>query len=190
MLPSVGWNPTDDETERLSRFHAGDRDVVATIYEEHYEVVERAVGRVLSETADRESVVQEVFYRLLSSEPMRRGFQGGSLAGWLTTVARNQAIDFARRYHRELRLAQHYEPPGHAQGSRPGEREEATLLLERFVREVLPAEWAPLFRARFLDGLSQREAAAALGIRRTTLAYREFRIDRMLKQFLLGTDAT
>lgn len=180
----------EDERERLGRFHAGDRSLVAAIYEEHYEVVDRAVGRVLSATADRESVVHEVFYRLLASDKMRRGFQGGSLAGWLTTVARNQAIDFARRYHRELRLTEAYEQPDQSGRSRPGERAEAELLVQRFVREVLPAEWAPVFQARFLDGLSQREAAAALGLHRTTLAYREFRIDRMLKKFLLGEDAT
>ncbi len=190
MLPAVGWKIPEDAQERLARFHAGDRSLVAAIYEEHYEVVERAVSRVLSGAADRESVIHDVFYRLLSSEQMRRGFQGGSLAGWLTTVARNQAIDFARRYRRELRCVQGYEPPSQVHGSRPGERGEATLLVERFVREILPAKWAPVFQARFLDGLSQREAAALLGMHRTTLAYREFRIDRMLKQFLLGTDGT
>lgn len=188
MLPSLGWNMPHDDQERLTRFHDGDRSLVAAIYEEHYEVVDRAVSRVLSGAADRESVVQDVFYRLLASQQMRRGFQGGSLAGWLTTVARNQAIDFARRYRRELRLVEGYEQPSQAQGARPGEREEATVLVERFVREVLPTKWAPVFQKRFLEGLSQREAAAALGLRRTTLAYREFCINRMLKQFLLGTD--
>ncbi|NPC78158.1 RNA polymerase subunit sigma-70, partial [Pyxidicoccus fallax] len=58
-----------------------------------------------------------------------------------------------------------------------------------FRREHLPAKWAPVFEARFVRQLSQREAAAALGLHRTTLAYQELRIRSLLKKFLLPPEA-
>ena len=42
-----------------------------------------------------------------------------------------------------------------------------------------------MFEARFLQHLNQSEAAALLGMRRTTLAYRELRIRALLRKFLL-----
>jgi RNA polymerase sigma-70 factor (ECF subfamily) len=134
-------------------------------------------------------VVHEVFYRLLTSREVRAGFRGGSLAAWLTTVARNQAIDHARRFGREetvapevaARLAERATegPEGIEDGI------DARRLLERFRRECVPARWDRVFVARFVDQLSQREAAARLEIRRTTLAYQELRIRRLLERFLL-----
>lgn len=198
MTPEIDAVPASDDREpsaderHLARFHAGDRRLFEEIYDQHYEAVDRAVGRVLS-GADRETVVHEVFCRLLASEATRRNFQGGSLAGWLVTVARNQALDFVRRYRREVMLAS----PEAALGPHaaldsgapvPGERAEAQLLIARFRREILPAKWAAVFQVRFLDGLSQREAARALGLHRTTLVYQELRIQRLLSRFLLGTE--
>ena len=178
---------TSAEARRLARFHAGDRRLFAELYDEYYEVVDRAVGRVLA-GADRETVVHEVFYRLLSSEAMRRNFQGGSLTGWLVTVAHHQALDFVRRYRREVTLTSSEAVPDPGEPARPGERAEANLLVARFRREVLPEKWAAVFQTRFLDGLSQREAAHALGLSRTTLVYQELRVQRLLARFLLGSE--
>ena len=58
-------------------------------------------------------------------------------------------------------------------------------MIERFRREVLPAKWADVFEHRFLRQLSQAEAAELLGIGRTTLAYQETRVRRLLRRFLL-----
>ena len=51
--------------------------------------------------------------------------------------------------------------------------------------QVLPPAWRPVFEARFLQHLNQSEAATQLGMRRTTLAYRELRIRALLRKFLL-----
>ena len=37
----------------------------------------------------------------MTSAEARRGFHGGSLSAWLSTLARNKAIDFLRRQRRE-----------------------------------------------------------------------------------------
>ena len=99
-------------------------------------------------------------------------------------MARNQAIDYGRRRNREA-------PAGidlataRGSGDELARSTEARLLIERFLRDVLPPAWLNVFQARFVAHLSQAEAAASLGKRRTTLAYQELRIRRLLRKFLL-----
>ncbi len=167
----------------LDRFHAGERAVLEEVYRQHFATVEGAVGSVLG-GADRETLIHEVFFRVLRDEGFRRAFRGGDMGAWLAVVARNQAIDYTRRRNRES-------PAGIDLSSRSGSGDEmarsaeARLLIERFVRDVLPPAWRDVFEARFISHLSQSEAAAALGKRRTTLAYQELRIRQMLRKFLL-----
>lgn len=174
----------------LAAFHAGDRDAIERTYRDHYRAVTVAVGRLLRE-ADAETVTHEVFFRLLSDRNLRENFQGGSLPAWLTRVATNSAIDHRRRYGREQghpgegTTAQ--ADAGEAVG-RADDELEAKLLVERFARECLPAEWRAVFDARFLRHLSQRAAAMELGMRRTTLSYQEGRIRALLTQFLVRTE--
>jgi len=167
----------------LRRFHEGDRVIIEGIYREHFNTVSRAVGDMAS-PADRETLIHEIFLRLLSQAPLRCSFQGGELAAWLSVVSRNHAIDCARRRRREVPVT------AAAATDRPsldsGEAGiEARLLIERFRQEALPSRWAGVFDARFLRQLSQAEAAQALGLGRTTLAYQEARVRRLLRRFLL-----
>jgi RNA polymerase sigma-70 factor (ECF subfamily) len=178
--------PQLDEAKWLSAFHAGDRDTLAGCYRDHFDGVERAIGTILS-GPDRENVIHEVFSRLIARQDLRRSFQGGSIGAWLTTVARNAAIDHRRRLARET-TASADAAEGAVDGSRWEEAAHARLLVERFRRERLPADWADVFDLCFMRQMSQREAARALGLHRTTLAYRELRIRRALRRFLLEGD--
>src|SRR4029453_19580872 len=97
-------------------------------------------------------------------------FEGAALGAGLWVVTRNPAIDCCRRRRREVPASVT------AAADRPSldsgeEGIEARLLIERFRREALPSRWAGVFDARFLRQLSQEEAAAALGVGRTPLAY-------------------
>jgi RNA polymerase sigma-70 factor, ECF subfamily len=168
----------------LERFHAGDRPVLEEIYQQHFPRVDGAVSSVLA-GADRETVVHELFLRLLRDPAFRRGFRGGNLSAWLSTVARNQAIDYSRRRNREAPAGVHL-GDRLSSGDELARSTEARILIERFVRDVLPPAWRDVFQARFIDQLSQAQAAAAVGKRRTTLAYQELRIRRMLRSFLLA----
>ncbi|HEY3669201.1 MAG TPA: hypothetical protein VGL19_24550, partial [Polyangiaceae bacterium] len=76
-------------------------------------------------------------------------------------------------------------PTREASTVRIEEQLEARALLLKFRSEVLPAEWEGVFETRFVRQLDQREAARSLGIPRTTLLYREHRIRRLLRAFLL-----
>lgn len=173
-------------SEWLSLFHRGDRATFEALYREHFATVDGAVARSLR-GADRETVVHEVFYHLMTSAEARRGFHGGSLSAWLSTLARNKAIDYLRRQRREEPMGTDPEEFGNPVASQAFDRRaEARLILERFRETVVPEKWRSVFDARFLRELDQPQAAKELGISRTTLAYREYRIRGMMRRFVLG----
>jgi RNA polymerase sigma-70 factor (ECF subfamily) len=172
----------------LAEFHAGTREAFDSFYRDHFATVDRAVGRVLS-GADKETVVHEVFLRLMTSPELRLGFRGGSMSAWLTTVARNHAIDYSRRQKLEQPTGADTDTADLEQDPLAVERRmEARILVERFRRDHLPAKWDPVFELRFLQRMGQQQAAQKLGIGRTTLAYREYRIRSLLKRFLLALE--
>jgi RNA polymerase sigma-70 factor (ECF subfamily) len=165
-------------------FHAGERRVIEQLYVDYYSTVSAAIGVVLR-GPDRETVIHEVFATLIEHREMREAFRGGSIAAWLTTVARNRAIDLVRRRGRERTAIGEL---------RAIEREdrvddldvaaEARRQLSEF-RATLRASWVPVFDACFVQRMSQREAARTLAMPRTTLAYRELKIRRALRRYLL-----
>jgi RNA polymerase sigma-70 factor (ECF subfamily) len=174
----------DENADWLASFHRADRATMEACYREHHAAVTRAVGTILT-GADQETVVQEVFLRLLSNEQMRRTFVGGSIGAWLARVARNLAVDYWRRHRLEAGHDEAEGPPdAHVAAARQEAEMDARLLVERFRREKLPPQWVPVFEARFIQQLSQREAARALGVFRTTLAYQELRIRQLVNEFL------
>ena len=190
--PAVSPLPPKVEDEEaadvdwLARFHRGDRRTIEECYRSHFATVERATRHILAGD-DRETVIHEVFSRLIATPELRQSFKGGAFAAWLGTVARNLAIDFQRRLCREVLGSGAAEGPANDQ-SPTGSWEEsaqARMLVERFRRECLPPEWQGVFELRFLHELPQREAAARLGINRTTLAYREVRTRWLLRRYLL-----
>lgn len=171
----------------LEQFHRGDRATFESLYRAHSKRIDQLLGSFLT-GVDRETVLQELFLKLLSSETLRRSFQGGNLEGWLSVLARNQALDFLRARDRTRTLhkqaARQDSPPPDASVASQ-EDLEAKELIETFRREHLPQSWVSVFEFRFLRQLSQEEASRALGLARTTLAYREARIRYRLKKFLL-----
>lgn len=170
----------------LRRFHAGERAVLEAVYREHFPTVARAASGLGQ--ADRETVIHEVFFRLLTQPGLRAGFRGGDLGAWLAVVARNHSIDFLRRRNRETPAGAAFAADEPQSSSWEGSSD-ASLLIDRFKKEVLPPKWARTFELRFLRQLSQSEAAAQLGIGRTTLAYQETRVRRLLRKYLLRGNA-
>jgi RNA polymerase sigma-70 factor (ECF subfamily) len=169
----------------LDAFHRGDRQALHECYVDHVDTAEQAIGRIL-EGADKETVIHELFYRLISDADLRAKFRGGSLRAWIGVVARNLAIDYARRRRRERpsELAPHAARDSHPQTTIEASIE-ARQVVARFRETHLPAKYRRVFDARFVQQLDQSEAARVLGMHRTTLLYQESRIRRLLKSFLL-----
>ena len=172
------------EDDWLARFHAGDRKILAKLYHQHFCTIEKTAGKLLQE-ADKETVIHEVFLRIFTNRHVRENFKGGSLVAWLTTVTRNQAIDFLRRSRKEFTA----DPESVARHADSNTRDfedklQAKMLVDMFRRDHLPGKWAKVFEARFIRQLSQREVAKALHLPRTTVAYQEHRIRILLRRFL------
>lgn len=189
MFPLTA-EPTTLDAQRseewLARFHRGDREVLSECYSEHFTTVSRAAATVLT-GVDLENAIHDFFARLIGDESMRRSFHGGALGGWLWVSARRAAIDALRSRRREhealASLRMEAEP-----GPQPADDLDARRLIAQFRSGPLPKKWDAVFEARFLKQLSQREAAAALHMTRTTLAYQELRIRHLLRKFLLSRD--
>jgi RNA polymerase sigma-70 factor (ECF subfamily) len=169
----------------LEGFHAGDRTVLEEVYRAHVEAVHRSAGGVLH-GADLETVVHEVFFKVMTKADLREGFHGGDLAAWLGVIARHHAIDYVRRRSWEQPAGLDVIGVPDVPQAAGASRAEAALLIQKFCAEVLPPKWRPVFEARFVQHLTQTEASAALRMRRTTLVYQELRIRRLLNRFLLG----
>lgn len=172
-------NRADEADDRFLRaFHAGERWAIESTYREHARRVITA-ARGLVGPVDAETITHEVFYRLLSQERTRASFQGGNLGAWLVQVAVRSAVDDLRKRRRET------DESAAETGAAIDDELEAKIVIDRFRAEVLAPEDAPLFEARFLRRLPQREAAAELGLPRSTLVYQEQRIRDQLERFLL-----
>jgi RNA polymerase sigma-70 factor (ECF subfamily) len=174
---------TGEDPGWLQAFHRGDARVIERCYCEHFAAVERTLSGLL-DGSDRETVIHEVFSRIIGRPEVRRSFQGGSFGAWLTTLARNQAIDHRRRFGREVATGS--EPTADGAGDSFEDAAHARMVVDRFRRQRLPEAWQGVFELRFLQRLSQRDAAAELGLHRTTLVYRELRIRRALRRFIRG----
>jgi RNA polymerase sigma-70 factor (ECF subfamily) len=173
------------ESGDLDAFHRGDRGALEACYRDHFDGLFHSLAGML-DPVDRETIIHEVFFRLLTQPEARKGFQGGSMGGWLRTLARNQAIDYLRRLGRSAPLDAIPEASG------AEEPLDDRLDLERTVarfREVCPPKWIRVFELRFLRQLDQRSAAKTLGISRTTLAYQEMRVRMLLRRFVLEGDS-
>jgi RNA polymerase sigma-70 factor (ECF subfamily) len=168
-------------------FYEGRAAAMADLYREHFELVRCAVSGVLG-GADGETVIHEVFFRLISNEELRRSYQSGTFASWLFVVAKNLAIDYARRRVRET--PDGLVPGLSAAGVGIEAQIEARSLLRLFCEALLPAGWLSVFELRFVRQLDQRTAARAAGIARTTLAYREHKIRGLLRAFLLDQESS
>lgn len=162
----------------LAAFHAGEHWAIEEAYREHVKRVIAAARRLVG-PVDGETIAHDVFYRLLSKEEMRRSFQGGNLAAWLTQVAVRAAVDDLRKRRRETTESTV------EQTTIIDDEVEAKILIERFRAHVLAPEDKDLFYARFINRLPQREAAALLGIPRSTLVYQEQRIREQLERFVV-----
>jgi len=175
----VRW--TVEEHDFLAAFHRGDRAVIEQVYRDYGARVIGAAQRLVG-PVDAETIAHDVFYKLLTNERTRASFRGGNLGAWLTQVAVRAAVDDLRKRRRETAHERDAEEAVQQQDTEL----EAKILIERFQKEILPAEWAALFDVRFLRQLPQRDAAKELGIPRSTLVYQEQKIRDLLERFLLG----
>ena len=84
----------------IRRICQNDKDGLKNIYEDYCPMIFSAVSDILKNREDAEDVTSEFFIRLWNIADTYRGGRGHR--GWLITVARNMAVDYARKKSREL----------------------------------------------------------------------------------------
>ncbi len=147
------------------------------LVERHRPAVFRTCRKVLGNWADAEDVSQFVFLMLARSDVR----VAQSLAAWLRKVARNAAIAFlrsrSRRHFHERQSASDrvIEEPQF------GPTDELGSALSQ-----LPPPLREAVRLRYLEGLSQREAAERVGCPRGTLSQRAAHGIQRLRVILAG----
>ena len=164
MTPS---STPDDDVRLAHAIAQGDESALARAYDTYGSLVYGLALRVCGKVHDAEEVLQDVFLTLWRTASRFDGARG-SLAGYLTTLTRNRAIDRlrSRRARPDAALGMDDDtPPIAAEVESPSDRagvgEGAALAIGALTR--LPADERRVLEMAYFDGLSQSEIAARTG---------------------------
>jgi RNA polymerase sigma factor (sigma-70 family) len=170
----------------LARFRAGEPDALAAVYRANVDDVVRTARAVLRTCAgaterndevasDLADVVQEVFAKAFAPDARRRFDEQRAIGPYLLQIARNAAIDHWRARRRHVlvdgdQLAERL--AGDAEASARADESWASpdvaAAVERFIGSLAEEE-RRVHDALYVRGLSQREAAADLGVGRQVI---------------------
>src|SRR5262245_6372530 len=156
-MDDVSLGTSDDDLARAMA--AGDESALARAYDAHGPLVYALALRVTGRAPEAEEVLQDVFLSLWrSAEKFDRA--RGSLVGFLTTLARNRAIDRvrARRARPDSPAAADPAdaPSAIATPLEAADRSDAATVA-RSALASLPPEERRVLEMAYFDGLSQTE---------------------------------
>jgi RNA polymerase sigma factor (sigma-70 family) len=186
----------------LDGFRRGERKVLARVYSEHVEEVERFVRsfftsdyqkhRLASRSVDLEDLVQEIFTRAFS-QTARLSFDVQRPYGpFLGALARNLVVDWARRRCPEIPTEdiERYAANLNSAADVPWADGETIRLVDDYVARLNP-ELREIHELRYVLNHTQEEACRALGLSRQQLRTREKHLRdglrRALKRAELGS---
>jgi RNA polymerase sigma-70 factor (ECF subfamily) len=156
---------------------------VERLYREHHQMVVRTAYRLTRDMRDAEDVLHAVFLRLLQRE--QRIAEGSNPGPYLHRAAVNASLDILRRRGRSLPLEAL--PPAREAVDAPQLRLVASAEDGNRLRAALgqlPERAAEVFVLRHVEGLSNREIAALLGISWGAVAVTLHRARRRLRSEL------
>src|SRR4051794_13124758 len=169
-MPSSLPSSSTADPDLVARAAGGDERAMAGLYDRYGQVLYGVAYRIVGERADADEVVLEAFAQAWRDASKFEAGRG-SVAGWLTMIARSRALDLARARARRDRITTA------AGGARPdaplamGEvRPDPSAAMEHAerrqeVRQALEALSAPQRQAielAYYEGLSQSEIAERL----------------------------
>jgi RNA polymerase sigma-70 factor (ECF subfamily) len=173
---------TDPEAELIARCRAGEAAAYREVYQLHRSAVYGVVARMISNDADREEVVQDVFLQVFKSLDNFRGT--AKLSTWAHRVAVNVTLQHIRRKGRRVKLhlrevvpEAETAPDGDAVASDSPEgeamRHERQRAVQRALDTLAPKKRVALVLADF-QGKSSKEIAAIVGAPALTVRTRLF----------------
>src|SRR6476646_1547362 len=169
-MPKAAASSPQADRDLLVRAASGDQEAIAGLYDRYGGVLYAVAYRVAGQRADAEDAVVEAFAQAWR-DASRFDASRGSVAGWLTMIARSRALDIVRARARRDRItasASSQEPQGApAMGNwraDPGDAYDDTER-SRHVKAALETLSPPQRQAiemAFFEGLSQSEIAERL----------------------------
>jgi RNA polymerase sigma-70 factor, ECF subfamily len=169
-MPKPAASASQADRDLLVRAADGDQQAIAALYDRYGGVLYAVAYRVARQRADAEDAVVEAFTQAWR-DASRFEASRGSVAGWLTMIARSRALDIVRARSRRDRItasASSREPDGSlAMGSSPAGPADSydTTERQRQVQAALETLSPPQRQAielAFFEGLSQSEIAQRL----------------------------
>jgi RNA polymerase sigma-70 factor, ECF subfamily len=181
--PALGLDPASD-TALVRQLIEGSEDALATLYDRHSPGVFASALRYSGDRSIAAEVLQDTFMTLWNRAEQFDESRG-SLAGWLSSIAHNRAVDHLRAARRRGAVpfssfgdddadgdavGQWLEMNGRLLGAAPPEVGPETAALHQEARSSIAAGIATLGHAErrvimlaYQEGLSQVEIAARLG---------------------------
>jgi RNA polymerase sigma-70 factor (ECF subfamily) len=169
-MPKPAAPSSQADRDLLVRAADGDQQAIAALYDRYGGVLYAVAYRVARQRADAEDAVVEAFTQAWR-DASRFEASRGSVAGWLTMIARSRALDIVRARTRRDRItasASSREPEASlAMGSSPADPAASydTTERKRQVQAALETLSPPQRQAielAFFEGLSQSEIAQRL----------------------------
>ena len=165
---SVNIAPEIDDVPLMVGIAAGDRRAFELLHKKFSGLVFATAFRVLNDPHDAEEVAQEVFSGVWNKSRLYDSSRGKPQV-WLSTMARNRAIDRLRSKQRRAQLRDDLQVEQTQESVRPDEgviqevrrQEEAVVLRDALLR--LKPEQREVIEMTYFKGLSQSQAAEALG---------------------------
>ncbi len=156
-----------EDMELIKRISERDSSAYQTFYQKYSGLIFASISNVLNDHHDTEDVMQEVLVQLWNKAHLYEPRKGKPLT-WLTTMARNLAIDRIRSKQRRSRLNGDFEeeskgvqPEFDDSGHELLETKERDTILMRAVSKLNPDQREAIELAYF-SGLTQAEVAERL----------------------------
>jgi RNA polymerase sigma-70 factor (ECF subfamily) len=157
--------PNDSDERLLQRYRAGDVDAFEALVDRHRPGVFRFLARQVGDRARAEELAQDAFLRLVQAAA--RWEPRASPRTWLYQVARNLAVDEARRavHRRSEPLDAPVAAALAAEGRAPDGAAEDAMVRPRIEAAIaaLPAEQREVFLLREYEDVPFAEIAAITG---------------------------
>ena len=166
----------------LNAFRRRDASAVREMYREYGHLVYAVAHRALGQHELAEEAAQQTFVRAWRAAD--RFDVDRDPASWLATIAKRCALDIYRREaRRPTRALTDISEREEAVDHLSAETLDAVWQVRRAI-DALPREQATIVRLQHLDGLTQREIAARLGLPLGTVKSRSRRAHRALAELL------
>jgi len=168
LPPDADAGPRSDpvlDTLIVRRMADGNADALGALHDRWSAEVQTLALAIVRSVADAEEVVEATFWQAWQQASRFDGARG-SVAGWLMTIARSRALDFAKAHRRRREdvtdragAALVSERPDPAQSAIASERRS----LVASAMAALPDAQREAVEMAYFGGLSQTEIAACTG---------------------------